>query len=383
MTEEKRQLKKLDPKIENEQLVFLRQWVTDQVDRQDVPRLSDVLDYAYRIMKFNQLKKGKIAQMLRLHPAYLMNSSQVRKRLGKHRPIIVRNIGVLHGDIGFFAVNSEYEMPLKKRSGFVVCKDVCTGFVAVEVLDGNRTSKSMIKAMRGIISTFKKQYPDVNIQSLSFDQERSVMSHDFQAFLKEENIKFHPFANTSSKAKLAENAIRQIRTTIRRLRKKGELRWWILIHPAVRILNNRPIQIKGKFLKLPANELEEKNHVYYSPNDVNSSNLGHFLAQKEKTASPYYFAQFNIAPQTVEFKFKVGDFVKPKLIVISSQVVGEKRSEINLSSDTFVIEKLLPFISVLNTVEKAYECRNIATASSETFAEDEIALTVDPFQTGF
>jgi hypothetical protein len=207
------------------------------------------------------------------------------------------------------------------------------------------------------------------------------MSHDFQDFLKENYIKFHPFANTSSKAKMAENTIRQIRNTIERLAgnvKSKEMRWWFLIQPAVDDLNQRPIQIKGKFLKLPLDE-STANHPYYTPNDVNSSNLKHYLLQLEKASPSYYFAQFDIAPQTVQFKYKVGDFVKPKLIVISSQVIGEKRSEVSLSADNFVIEKLLPYVSVANTIEKAYECRNIATALSETFSEDEISLTVNPF----
>ena len=121
------------------------------------------------------------------------------------------------------------------------------------------------------------------------------------------------------------------------------------------------------------------DHPYYTPNDVNASNLKDYISKIQKAAPDYYWAQFSIAPQTVKFKYEVGTFVRPKLIVISSEVIGTKRSEVTLSNDVFIIEKQIPFVSAAHTIENDYYCKNIATGKIEKFAENDIAETVGPF----
>ena len=141
-----------------EQLNILMTWVTEQVEKQDVPRFSDVLDYAYRVLKFKQLKRFQITKRLRLNKAYLMNSSQARKKMSSsiHRPIIVNNIGNLHGDIGFYPVVREYETPIEKRSGFLICVDILTRMKYVSDLKKTRTAESMIRSFKEIMEKFKK-----------------------------------------------------------------------------------------------------------------------------------------------------------------------------------------------------------------------------------
>jgi hypothetical protein len=374
---EKNALSKLEVK---EQLDIVMKWVTDQIKKQDVPRSTDVLDYTYRVLRFKKLGKNVILKRLRLHPAYLMTSTQARQRLrsGKHRPILVNSLGNLHGDIGFYAITKEYETPVNFRTGFLVCKDVLSRYTMVSVLKKTRTAESMMKGFKEIFGKFRKHYDGMLVKSLAFDQERSVMSHKVQSYLKEKFIKFHPFANTSSKSKMAENAIKQIRTTVARLKghtENKEIRWWRLIDAAVETLNKQPIKINGKYLSLPYNT----DHPYYTPNDVNASNLKDYISKIQKAAPDYYWAQFSIAPQTVKFKYEVGTFVRPKLIVISSEVIGTKRSEVTLSNDVFIIEKQIPFVSAAHTIENDYYCKNIATGKIEKFAENDIAETVGPF----
>jgi len=370
-----------------EQLKVLMQWVTSLIQKGDVPKFNDVIDYAHRILKFTQLKRFQITRELRLHPAYLMNSSQARKKFkgGKYRPIIVNNLGHLHGDIGFYSITSKYATPLDKRSGFLVCKDILSRFTYVHVLKRNRTADTMVKAFRDIFAQFKKHNNGLKVLSLGFDQERSVMSHKVQSYLKEKQISFHPFSNTSSKSKFAENVIKQIRTTNARLErqivdhfkiKKNENKWWLLIDQAVHALNTRPIQLDGKYLQLP---LGQYKHPYYTPADVNSANLKDFISKIQKAVSAYYFAQFELSPRGVKFQFQVGDFVKPKLIVISSEVIGNKRSETSLSDETFIVEKQKLYLSHSNSVERFYVVKSLITGKEEKFSEDEIALTVSPF----
>ena len=379
---------KLSVKEKKDQLAQLMAWVTEQIQMGYVPKFSEIIDYAYRILKFYGLSRANITRELRLHPAYLMNSSQARKKFkgGKHRPIVVNNLGHLHGDIGFYAITSKYSTPLEKRSGFLVCKDILSRFTYVSVLKRNRTADSMINAFRDIFAQFRKQNPGLKVLSLGFDQERSVMSHKVQAYFKKKQIAFHPFSNTSSKSKFAENVIRLIRTTNARLEgnivkyeniKEGELRWWILIVPAVvKTLNHRPIEINQKFLKFSGGDLV--HHPYYTPADVNSSNLKDFLLQIEKANAAYYFAQFDLSTRGVKFQFNVGDYVRPKLIVISSEVIGNKRSEKSLSDEIFVVLKQNLFLSKSRTIERFYLVKSLDTGKQEEYSEDEIALTVGP-----
>ena len=366
----------------DEQLQVLMNWVTEQLQKGDVPKFNDVVDYAHRVLKFINLKRFQITKRLRLHPAYLMNSSQARNksRGGKSRPIIVNDLGHLHGDIGFFSIVEDYPTPVKYRSGFLVCKDILSRFTFVSVLNKTRTADSMIKAFKEIFEKFEKQTNGLKVKSLAFDKERSVTSNAVQSFLKDDSITFHPFQNTSSKSKFAENSIRQLRNTIKRLKgntKDEEIRWWRLIQRAVTTLNNRPIQIKGKYLKLPMGNFD---HPYYTPSDVSSINLSDYIKKIQKAASPYYFAQFGISTRGVKFKYQVGEFVRPKLIVISSEVIGNKRSEVSLSSETFIIEKHDLYVSNAHTIERLYLTKSLSTGEEEEFYEDEIAPTVSPFQ---
>ena len=365
--------------VENE-LNILMTWVTEQIERGDVPKFSDVLDYAYRVLRFTKLKKFQITKRLRLHPAYLMNSSQARRKFkgGKSRPIIVNDLGHLHGDIGFYSVTRDYPTPIEMRSGFLICRDILSRYTYISVLKKNRTADSMIRGFKDIFKQFRLQNNGMMVKSIGFDLERSVMSHKVQAFFKERSISFHGFSNTNSKSKLAENGIKQIRNTIRRLSgniKSKEIRWWHLIQPAVKALNNRPIEINKKHLMLS----EFSDHPFYTPNDVNANNLKDFISKIQKANTAFYWSQFEISPRGVQFKFQIGDFIRPKLIVISSEVIGTKRSEVTLSDEIFIVKKTFLYVSRTHSVEKAYLVKSVVTGQTETFSEDEIAETVSPF----
>ena len=369
---------KLSKQEVESQLDILMTWVTEQLDKGFVPKFSDVVDYAYRILKFTKLKKFQITKRLRLHPAYLMNSSQARRQFrgGKSRPILSNGPGFLHADLGFFSVTRLYETPVNYRAGFLVCRDILTRFIYVSVLIKNRTAPSIIRAFEDIFKQFRLQNNGMMVKSIGFDLERSVVGNKVQAIFKEKNVTFHGFTNTSSKAKFAENAIRQLRNTMERLSENsGERRWWHLIQPAVKALNHRPIEINRKHLVYQENSA---NHPYYTPADVNALNLKDFISKLQKANPSYYSAQFELDSRGVQFKFERGQFVRPKLLVISSEVIGTKRSEITLSNEIFIVKKPLLYVSRSHSVEKAYYCKSVVTGKFETFEEDEITETVGP-----
>ena len=332
---------------EKKQLDLLMQWVTDQVKKNDPPRFSDVSDYAHRILGFTKLKDATIRRALRLHPAYESNAPQQlrRKRWNKFRPIIVKLLGCLHGDIGFFPVTRDYATPARYKSGFLVCKDVLSRFTYVAILNKTRDAESMVKAFSNIMEQYKLQNPGHSIVSLAFDKERSVVGNTFQNLLKENNISFHAFQNTSSKSKMAEGEIRIIRNQISKLRYNKEQRWWHLLQPAVDSLNRQPIRVQNKYL------IDPVTGKYFTPAGVNVQNVANFISAIEKAVPAYYFNQFMVDPQLLDFKYKVGSFVRQKLIASSSAAIGEKRSDIALGDTVFVVTRLLAYVSKALTPE--------------------------------
>ena len=353
------------------QLQELMLWVTQQVEGNDPPRFSDVEDYAHRVLHLTALTKSVIKKALRLHPAYQMNASQSlkHKRWNKVRPIIVHILGCLHGDIGFFPLTRDYETPVTFRSGFLVCKDILSRFTYVSILKKTRNAESMLKAFQDIFEQFRVQNPGLVVNSLAFDRETSVMGKQVQSFLKENNISFHAFQNTSSKSKMAEGEIHILRTVISRLRNNKEQRWWHLLQPAVDSLNRQPIRVHNKYLK-------QSDGSYYTPASVNKMNVNHFVEQLQKAVPAYFFNQFMVNPDLIHFKFAEGDFVRQKLIASSSAVIGEKRSDTALGDTVFEITKRIGYISKALTPEPLYVVRNVENFKDiEAFDEQEIALT--------
>ena len=366
---------KLDNFQLDKQLGEILDWVQSQIEKNDIPRFSDVILYAHQVMGYTQLSRKKITEAVRLLPNYVMNSTQARQkfRSDRNRPMIVNQLGRLHSDICFYSVNANYAMPLMYRSGFIVAKDTLSRFIFVSILKHNRKAKSMVTGFTEIFEKFKQQYPEQPVISIAFDKERSVMGHTVQNFLKENNILFYAFENTSSKSKMAENSIRLIRTTISRMKgTPADKKWWLMLEPAVASLNSKPIRINGKFLKM-------KEGGYYAPKDVTTENVEHYKRQLQKANSSYYLSQFDVDPELVTFKYDVNAYVRPKLIVISSEVLGTKRSEVTLSDEIFIIKKQIAYVSRRNSIENAYICQSLTSKKIETFSEDEIALTPSPY----
>ncbi len=357
--------------VEKKELEQLMAWVTTQIQGNDTPRFSDVVDYAHRVLKLTGLSERVIRKELRLHPAYQMNARQSlkKKRWNKRRPIIVNNLGYLHGDIGFFKLTNEYATPVTFRSGFLVCKDVLSRFTYVSILKKTRDADSMVKAFADIFKQFEIQNPGLRVASLAFDKETSVMGTKVQDFLKDRNIKFKAFANTNSKSKMAEGEISIIRTAISRLKQNKEKRWWHLLKPAVKSLNRQPIIVHNVHLL-------RADGSYYTPSNVTAKNVNHFVEQLQKAVPAYFFNQFEVDPDLVEFKFQEGQLVRQKLVSSSSAVIGEKRSDTALGKKIFIITKRLAYVSKALTAEPLYLVTNIDNKEEkDAFDEDEIALT--------
>jgi hypothetical protein len=351
-----------------QQLDVLMDWVTQQLaSKTSVPRKHDVVRHAYVELGYRNLTPAEIARRLRLHPAYVMSSSQSRgvRRWKRYRPIITNTLGMLHGDLGYFSVKREYETPVTFRAGYLVLKDVLSRFTYAVILNRTKSADSIVRAFEKILQQHQLQLGDSHpIISVSFDQETSVMSRKVQDFLRERHIAFHAFRYSSSKSKMAEGVIRLIRTKMARLTQQHpNQHWWVLLKDVVDMLNNEEIFVNGQGLG-------------WRPNQVRQDTLRQFRRDLLKADPAQFFGQYAVFPRPVKFKFPVGSIVRPKLIITSSAVVGEKRSEVSVERDYFVVTEHIPYVNARLDVGRAYRCLNPRTQEEEVFDEHDLAASV-------
>lgn len=345
----------------------LNSFINFTISKGDIPRVSDIIEYATR-EKLN-LKRAEIVKCLRTNPIYVDNLHQERekKRSRKQRPIISNSLGNLHADLGYFSVVREYETPKTFRHGFFIAKDILSRFVYVELLRGPKSAENLIKVLQKIFAKHKLAHPDYPIQSISFDKEPAMMSKLVQKFLKENNVKFYYFEFSSTKAKVAEGAIKLIRTEIQRMIKFDQRkRWWNILQTAADSLNKKEILIQNK-------------KTGYRPIDLTKDTLKPFLEKVHKLVPGYYFGQFRLPPQLFKFKFEIGTIVRPKIIITSSQVIGNKTSQVNLSPQRFKIFSHEPFITADLNIRRGYKCLNLSTEELVFFSEEDLALSDGDF----
>ena len=348
----------------NEKQLSLSHWLSDQLRYNNIPRLVDIIQHVRQ--QGLGLNKKEITQVVRLHPQYKMNMHQQRVpgRSKLYRPVIVSELGHWHADIGFFSINQRYETPISYRAGYLVAKDILSRQVYATPLIKQRNADQIISAFNKLFKSHAVMHPSTPVRSIAFDRETSVLSRKVQSFFSNNNISFHAFKMSSSKAKFAEGAIRQIREQMKRLMERGEKkdRWWTLLPVVVDNLNNQEIFVDGKSLG-------------YTPNQVTQSTVQQFKKKLHKAVPAYFFAQFDIAPELVSFLYPKNSLVRAKLISTSSDLLGNKRSEINLTNEVFIIKDKVPYVTRKMTIGKAYKCQNIQTGEIEIFQEDEIAQT--------
>lgn len=340
----------------------LTQWINDQLHLGSVPRVTDVIDHCAR--NNIKLSNKKIRELVRLHSSYHFNMHQQREPLAsrKDRLIVTNSLGMLHLDLGFFPVVRAYETPKTFRYGFLAGRDVLSRYVYLELLEDRKTTKTLIRVFKRLLQKHRETHGH-EIISFSFDKEAAVNSHDMRSFLKENNISLRLFENSSSKAKVAENLIRQVRTKVERLmRDDPKRRWWRLLPTIQHDLNSQEIILDGK-------------KTGFAPREINKGNLGEFLKKVQKVQPSFLMAQFRIPPHMIKYKFKIGDYVRVKSLLASSQVIGIKRSQVNLGTQIFRVVDRQPYTTKDSSVRPNYRCKNFFSGDIETFAEQDLVLT--------
>ena len=357
----------------------LREWLAGRLRAGDVPRLGDAVAMCER--EGLGLKRKEVRAVLESDETYAFNLPQQRERSGsrKWRPVLSTNLGYLHGDIGFFAKSKHYETPKTYQAGFLICKDTLSRFTYLVLLRKNRKEDEIVRAFETLMSLHQAAGHTHPIRGISFDRERSVVSKKVQSFLKKRGIKFTAFKMSRSKAKFAEGGIRIVRTVMARLERRyrreadegsgSKKRWWNLLGQVADILNAQEIVVEGRRLG-------------FAPGDVRDDNLAEFLDKLHKAAPSLAAAQFRIDSRFAAFKYAVGTYVRAKLVVTSSAVLGEKRSETNVTEEVFRIEEAFPHVTKRSTVGKSYRCANARTGETEIFDEADL-VPADPDATSW
>ena len=357
----------LKRKLENEKnQALLSEWVGERLRLGDVPRVTDMLRYSKALSM--GLSRKQITSILQQNPVYMFNlHQQGDKGTRNYRPIVSQTLGTLHADIGYFAKSRHYETPVTFQAGFLIAVDVVSRYVYLVPLKKSKKKEAMVEVFRTLLAVHRAAGHKHRIISISFDKETSVMSKLVQSYLANKHISFTAFKMSRSKAKHAEGSIKRVREVMARLQRHygPKRKWWTLLGEVAAVLNNREIVINGKRIE------------GYSPATVTVDNLSDFLEKVYKSDPSVYAAQFNIDPEGVVFAYPVGSYVRAKLIVTSSAVIGNKRSETNLTDQVFRIVEQKPFVTKRLSVGKGYRCVNLATGEIEFFSETDIVPT-DP-----
>jgi len=344
------------------------EFISENLKKGDVPRVQDVWEF----VKKNKLpvKKNTLLDAIYLNPIYSENVHKERdkKRFGKQRPIVSNTLGFLHADIGYYPVVREYTTPPSFQNGFFVAKDILSKYIYVELMREGKTTKNLIRVVGKLLLDHGKVHPDYKIKSISFDMEKGMIASKMQAFLKSKGIQFFYFQKSVTKASVAENGIKILRTEVDRLRKyylkahQKNYKWWDLLSEAAKSLNTKKIIVSGK-------------EMTYRPIDITPKNVNKFINQVQKAEPGIYFSQFNYPRGIVKFKFQVGNIVRPKLISTSTKVIGVKTSSLNLDPERFQILNQIPFVSTHNKSNQLYKVISLDTGNIRTFMEEQIALS--------
>ena len=352
---------------------ILREWLDERLAMGDSPRMVDLHKKSNELFGYNSLSLGFIKKKLKDHPVFSVNEHQQSKRKARStRPIIVTNLGNLHIDLMFLHKRGEFQTPKTFRAGTLVGVDVLSRYIYLVPLRLKKSARSLVSAMRELIEKHKKAHQH-RIVSVSSDKEPGVMSREFQDLLDAHSIAFHAFSFSSSKAKMAEGAIKRIRKTKQRIllarrrdpkRAEGKSKnWWQILGEIEKTLNQRQLVIDG--------------HMFnYAPADLNDSNLQDFLKQLYKKVSSYYYCQFELNPKLVNFKFKVQDTVRAKLAGITSSLIGNKRSERSVTKSAFLVLKQIAYVTKNHTIGKAYKLKLLPHGGEHII--DEKLLTKGP-----
>lgn len=338
-----------------------------------VPRAADIERAAF-VRLGRRVSRLEVRRFLEQHPVFMFNLRQQRapRRSGRDRVIVTETLGYLHADLAFFQRSPHYETPVSYRHGGVlVARDILSRYVYVVPLIRDRSAKSLLRALELLLARHRLAGHTHPVRGVAFDREPSVMSALVQNFFRANHIKFTAFKMSASKAKVAENAIRELREVMAVLERKYQRqrlarprRWWQLLDEAAWALNEREIRV-------------ENRGTGFRPNDVGEETLGKFLAKVYEASPGKYFGQFDVDPRHVTFAFPVGAFVRAKDIVVSSAVIGNKRSETNLTRQVYVVERQLAIVSRRLSVEKQYLCRDLESDETQVYAEADLVLT-DP-----
>ena len=355
--------KALDVSETDHRWVALKTWITQQLSAFSTPRVSDIVLQGKRL----GLKAKQVRALLQATvPEYRETTSKIYQSQKKSRIYNTRELGYLACDIAFFGKIKPELSRLSQTylAGCLVSRDILSRHViAVPLGPRGRSAESIRDAFLRLFEKHEKTR-DCRIRGILFDGEKGVSSLIVKAMLQSRRISLHIFTYSKVKSAHAEGLVKQLRASFQRIRLTGsERQWHQTVDFVVDAMNAQKLIINDKRMSFSANEITKKT-------------VGKFLSELERLNPVYLFSHFSIDTDMLDFRYEVGSHVALKQKAISSAAL-EKRSEIAVDSEEWVIVKRVAYFSMRMKIVLSYVIESLQDKKQIVAPEDSL-VQIEP-----
>jgi hypothetical protein len=350
--------------------ITLRTWVRQQLAAFSTPRVSDIVLQGKRL----GLKAKEVRLLIQADlPEYRITTSKIYQSQKRSRIYNTRELGVLACDIAFFGkLKPELgRLSVPYLAGCLVARDVLSRYVYAIPLQKGKTKESIRDAFLKLFEAHSK-VRDYPIRAILFDGEAGVSSLMVKSLLSGKRISLHVYEYSKVKSAMAEGLIKQLRASFERLRLSEEnsdaSEWHQMVDRVVDSMNAQKLVVNDK-------------RMSFSPNDITRKTLGRFLTELEKLNPVYLFSHYSIDTDMLDFRYEVGSYVALKQKAISSGSYDEKRSEINVDSEDWVIVKKVAYFSMRMRIVLCYVIESLIDKQQIVAPEDSLVQISPPSAT--
>jgi len=362
----------LPQKEVEERFQVLRLWIEEELSRSAVPTMHAIVKRGKALgltpRETRTLVTGNI-------DAYKQTASLAFPSSTPFRAYVEKQLGILAGDIAFLGQRGSHELGrigVSPRNAALVLRDITSKYSYVTHLN-SRNQRDVLSGFQRVL----KQHDAVfgashRIQRVIFDAESSVGSKLLREFFKENQIRLHIVRYSKVGSAHSESLIRQLRSKLKRLKVNeatSQRKWRSLVQEVIDDMNNSKLVVGGKTM-------------HFSPAEVTADTLPQFLSELEARDPASYFRFFSIDTGNLDFRFPVGSTVQLKRKFIGGNNPLEKRSEVAVDPQRFVV---VDHVAYWSSRMKIVPCLSLRKASDDDpriyVVPQEAAVAVDTLVT--
>lgn len=342
----------------------LKAWITQQLAGLANPRVSDIISQGKRL----GLRAKEVRTLLQMDmPEYRTTTSKVFQSQRKSRLYNSRVLGVYSCDIAFFGkIRPEMaRISASYLAGALLCRDITSRYVIAEPLQHGRSAESIKAAFLRVFEKHEKKHSHP-IRAILFDGESGVKSLTVRAMLAKRNISLHIFEYSKIKSAHSEGLIKHLRAAFQRVRLQdgSDREWHQIMDRIVDATNAQDIIINNV-------------RMNFSANDINNKTLGKFFAALEKLSPVYLYSHFSIDTEMLDYRYAIGTYVALKMKAISTNV-HDKRSEIAVDSEEWIIVRHVAYLSSRMQVVRCYVIESLSADKNQIVAPEDSLVQIEP-----